>query len=175
MVSLTSRRLACLALLAVLGCERKADPSPDSARPAVTEAPALAAEAAEPVEIPEVRIRPGAPTAVKVDWNVPAGTALNDDAPFRVRWNRSDGLAEAPGDVKSTGSAVKDGFRVTVEPMPGAPNATLGGVIDLVICDEATHSVCVPLKRSLELGFVIVKDAPAETTVAVPLPHAKAR
>ena len=172
------RVLACLsvlALLACVACERKADPIRDAAAPLATEAPSIAPPVVEAVEIPEVRIRPGAPTVVKVDWNVPAGTALNDDAPFRVRWNRSDGLAEAPSDVKATGSAVKDGFRVTVEPTPGAPNATLAGVIDLVICDEATHSVCVPLKRSLELGFIIVKDAAPETSVAVPLPHAKPR
>ncbi len=133
------------------------------------------AEKAEKVEIPEVRIRPDAPTVVKVGWSAPQGTAVNDDAPFRVRWNRSDGLAEAPSDVKSTGSAVKDGFQIEVQPMAGAPNATLAGEIDLVICDVATHSVCVPVKRSLELGFMAVKDAAPEARIQVPLPQAKAQ
>ncbi len=128
----------------------------------------------EKVEVPEVRIRPDAPTVVKVAWSAPSGTAVNDDAPFRVRWNRSDGLAEAPSDVKSTGSAVKDGFSVKVQPMPGAPNATLAGEIDLVICDVATHSVCVPVKRSVELGFMTVKDAAPEARIEIPLPQAKA-
>lgn len=129
----------------------------------------------EKVEIPEVRIRPDAPTVVRVAWSAPQGTAVNDDAPFRVRWNRSDGLAEAPSDVKSTGSAVKDGFSVKVQPMAGAPNATLAGEIDLVICDVATHSVCVPVKRNVELGFMAVKDAAPEARIAIPLPQAKAQ
>lgn len=139
------------------------------------DAGAVPAAPVEKVEIPEVRIRPGAPTTVKVAWSAPPGTAVNDDAPFRVRWNRSDGLAEAPSDVKSTGSTVKDGFSVKVQPMAGAPNATLAGEIDLVICDVATHSVCVPVKRSVELGFMTVKDAAPEAKIAIPLPQAKAQ
>lgn len=127
----------------------------------------------EKVEIPEVPIRADAQTVVNVGWSAPPGTAVNDDAPFRVRWNRSDGLAEAPHDVKSTGSAVKNGFTVTVKPMPGAPNATLGGEVDLVICDVATHAVCVPVKRALELGFMVGRDAPAQARVSIPLPQAK--
>jgi DNA-binding beta-propeller fold protein YncE len=127
----------------------------------------------EKVEIPEVRVRPDAPTTVRVTWKAPAGTAVNDDAPFRVRWNRSDGLAEPPADVTSTGSKVKDGFSITVKPMKGAPNATLAGEIDIVICDAATHSVCVPVKRSLELGFISVKDASVGAAIEIPLPEAK--
>lgn len=138
-------------------------------------APPAPAQKQEKVEIDEVRVRPDAPTTVRVTWKAPAGTAVNDDAPFKVRWNRSDGLAEAPADVRSTGSKVKDGFAITVRPMKGAPNATLGGEIDIVICDAATHSVCVPVKRSLELGFMSVEDAAPEARVEIPLPEAKAQ
>lgn len=127
----------------------------------------------EKVEVPEVRVRADGPTTVLVSWLTPAGTTVNDDAPFRVRWNRSDGLVDAPSDVKSTGSAVKNGFRVSVRPMAGAPNPTLVGEIQLVVCDAATHAVCVPVKREIELGFVAAKDATSEATVAVPLPAAK--
>jgi hypothetical protein len=165
-------------LLAAAGCEKKTPP-PDVATPTVSAVPPAvkAAKAAkmEMVEIPEVRIRPDGPTNVRVGWKAPAGTAVNDDAPFKVRWNRSDGLAEAPSDVKSTGSKVKDGFAITVTPMTGAPNATLAGEIDIVVCDSATHSVCVPVKRGLELGFMSVKDATPDTKVEVPLPEAKAQ
>lgn len=167
------RAAARLLLLFVLlsACEKKAPPLPDASIAAIASSdPRL-----PPVEIEEVRIRPDAPTTVRVTWKAPAGTAVNDDAPFKVRWNRSDGLAEPPADVKSTGSKVKDGFTITVKPMKGAPNATLDGEIDIVICDAATHSVCVPVKRSLELGFISVKDASAETGVVVPLPEAKAQ
>ncbi|MBX3197142.1 MAG: hypothetical protein KF894_03210 [Labilithrix sp.] len=170
----------------VAGCERKPAPSADAndARPATAArgsgaapgsgaVPSGSGAVVEKVEVPEVRVRPDADTTVRVTWVTPDGTAVNDEAPFRVRWNRSDGLADAPSDVKSTGSAVKDGFQVTVRPMAGAPNATLGGEINIVVCDAQTHSVCVPVRRSVELGFIATKDAAAEATVAIPLPAAK--
>ncbi len=125
------------------------------------------------VEIPELAIRAGATSKVKVVWSSPAGTAVNEDAPFRVRWNRSDGISDAPADVKGTGGRAKDGFTVDVTPTPGAPNAVLAGEIDLVVCDVQAHAVCLPVKRSLELGFVVVKDGPSEAKVTIPLPQAK--
>jgi hypothetical protein len=128
----------------------------------------------EKVEIPEVRVKSDASTTVRVRWLTPNGTAVNDDAPFRVQWNRSDGLVEAPTDVKSTGGAVKDGFRVKVRPMSGAPNATLDGEIHIVVCDAENHSICLPVRRSVELGFVVAKDASEEATVSIPLPEARA-
>lgn len=148
-------------------------PTPKSSSPS----PKLAVVDAGPVEkveIPEVRVRKDATTTVRVSWITPKGTAVNDEAPFRVRWNRSDGLADAPSDVKATGSTVKDGFRVKVRPMGGAPNATLGGVIDIVVCDAATHAVCVPVRRNVELGFIVAEDAADEATVSIPLPEARA-
>jgi hypothetical protein len=125
------------------------------------------------VEVPEVRVRQDAETTIQVHWVTPEGTTVNDEAPFRVRWNRSEGLFEAPTDFKSTGSAVKDGFTVKVRPTPGTPNATLGGEITIVVCDSVTHSVCVPVRRLVELGFVTAKDAAPQTTVSIPLPAAK--
>jgi hypothetical protein len=160
-----------LVVAAVAGCERKKnDPPPPRAVDAAT-LPTVV----EKVEVPEVRLRPGAPTKVEIVWTTPRGTGVNEGAPFRVRWNRSDGLAEAPRDVKATGSAAKEGFSLEVRPMPNAPNATLGGEIDLVVCDVETHSICVPVHKSVELGFMIVADASAETKIAIPLPEAKAR
>ena len=182
--------------LAVSGCERKTTPA--APPPVLSAAPptsaallegaagavargvgsgASAGEAARQfakVEFPEVPIRAGTTTTVKVAWKSPAGTGVNEDAPFRVRWDRSDALAEAPADVKATGTTAREGFRIVVKPLAGAPNATLGGVIDLVVCDVATHSVCVPVRRKVEIEFVVGNSAAAETTVTVDLPQAKA-
>ena len=167
---------------ALAACDRKPVPSdgPPSPSPSSSAAAALAmpdaaapSTSTETVEVPEVRIRTDGDTTVRVTWVTPQDTAVNDEAPVRVRWNRSDGLADAPNDVKSTGNAVKDGFEVKVRPMPGAPNATLGGEINIVVCDSLTHSVCVPVRRSVELGFIAVKDAAEEAKVAIPLPAAK--
>jgi hypothetical protein len=47
-------------------------------------------------------------------------------------------------------------------------------VIDLVVCDVATHAVCIPVRRKIEIEFVVNKSAPSETTVTVDLPQAKA-
>lgn len=166
---------ASVALLA--GCDRKRDapsPVPSAAVSALPKPVASASARIERVEIPEVRVRKTAPTTVAVKWVTPAGTQVNDDAPFRVRWNRSDGLADAPSDVKSNGSAVKDGFTLKVQPMPGAPNMTLGGEIDIVVCDAVNHDICVPVRRSVELGFIATNDATEPATVSIPLPEARA-
>ena len=178
--SLLLSSLLLSSLLLSVACDKTPtrDDRPPATAPAASSAAPLArapdaAPRVEKVEIPEVRVRAGSATTVRVSWIVPPGTAVNDDAPFRVRWNRSDGLTDAPADVKSTGSAVKNGFSVSVQPMPGAPNATLDGEIDIVVCDDTTHSVCVPVRRSVGLGFVITKDAAAEATVSIPLPAAK--
>jgi hypothetical protein len=161
-----------LGLLLLAACAKKkdAEPAPPAA-PAVIDAGLVKLEK---LEVPEVHIKTGAPTTVGVKWSMPKDTAVNDEAPFRIRWNRSDGLAEAPTDVRSTGARVKEGFTVEVEPMKGATNPTLGGTIDIVVCDSATHAVCVPVHRSVELGFVASADAPADATVTIPLPEAKA-
>lgn len=171
--------LASSALLLLLGCDKDKAKTAEAAEaaPRASVAPALTAPPApaklEKFEMPEVRIKDDAETTVKVAWKVPLGTAINDEAPFRVRWNRSDGLAEAPSDAKSTGSAVKDGYTVRVKPMKGAPNPTLGGEIDLVVCDSTNHSICLPVRRHVELGFIAAKDAATEVKIEMPLPAAR--
>jgi hypothetical protein len=176
LVALTS------SLFVLAACERKtadgeAEPSHTQhaagAHPSTApEPPATARPAAEEVELPEVRVRPEGETTVRVTWLTPEGTSVNEEAPFRVRWNRSDGLTDAPADMRSTGGTVKDGFELKVRPMPGAPSATLDGEISIVVCDDVTHSVCLPIRRSIELGFVAAKDAAAVASVAIPLPAA---
>lgn len=178
-----------LVLLVTVGCEKE-KAKPDIAQPPSSSAPVGSASAsargaptgatsASPnfakVEFPEVPIKAGATTTVHVKWKAPEGTGVNEDAPFKVRWNKSDALAEAPVDVKATGSAARDGFEIKVRPLDGAPNATLGGVIDLVVCDVETHLVCVPVKRSIDIEFVVGKSHGAETSVTVPLPQARPR
>lgn len=170
--------LTVTSLAASIGCSRSEKPNAEST-PAVTAAtavgaPASAAPSAKPVkvEIPEILVRPDAPTTVLVAWNAPEGTTVNDDAPFRVRWTRSEGLAEAPADMKSTGNAVREGFKVQVQPTnPTA--ARLVGDVDLVVCDTQTHAVCLPVHRTVEFDFFPEKSAPAEVKVSVPLPAAR--
>jgi hypothetical protein len=180
-----------MAVVVLSSCERKTPPPPEPA-PQAASVPA-AGVAAPPaargadgedagaghahfakVEFPEVHIRPGVETKVRVAWKSPAGTGVNEEAPFKVRWSHSDALAEAPADVKATGTSAREGFDIQVKPLAGTPNATLAGVIDLVVCDMATHAVCVPVRRKIEIEFVVNKSAPAETTVTVDLPQAKA-
>ncbi len=119
----------------------------------------------------EIAVPPGK-SALHVQWSVPSGTAINDDAPFAVRWGSSDGLVSPPADIKGTGKDVVGGFDVPIELMAGASGGQLTGDIDLVVCDIETHSVCVPLKRRVELTFAASKGN-AKGTVTLPLPRAK--
>lgn len=129
----------------------------------------------ETVSISDVALAQGAPTKVHVAWKAPPGTAVNEGAPFRVRWSTSEGLSEAPADVKAKGGDVQDGFDVVVEPTKGATMALLGGQVDIVVCDSETHAICVPVKRKVEMTFHVDKNAKREVSVEVPLPAAKAK
>jgi thiol-disulfide isomerase/thioredoxin len=113
-------------------------------------------------------------TTLRVAWAPPKGTGVNEEAPFKVRWKKTEGLTETPADVKSTGASVKAGFPIVVKPAPGATNARLQGELDMVVCDIETHAVCVPLRRALDLAFAVTKNGPAETELKVALPEAKA-
>jgi hypothetical protein len=168
--------LLTLCVLMLVGCSKKSDTAPapvaSAAASAAPSASAMPAVQRAKIDFPEVPIRAAAPTVVHVAWKTPAGTSVNEEAPFKVRWNRSDALEGAPADVKATGNSAREGFDITVKPLAGAPNATLGGVIDLVVCDAVNHSVCLPVRRAVEIEFVVGKAAAPETTVTIPLPQA---
>jgi hypothetical protein len=164
-----------IAVAVACGCEKKpvAPPAPEDAGGGLL--PAIEARApSDRVEAPEVAVRASGGT-VRVKWRAPRGTGVNEDAPFKVRWNRSEGLSDAPPEMKATGATVRDGFSIPVKLMAGVPRATLDGEMDLVVCDIATHRVCVPVRRALMLGFVVSPDAPAEPALVVTLPEAKAQ
>jgi len=119
----------------------------------------------------EIAVPPGK-SSLHVQWSVPDGTAINDDAPFTVRWGSSDGLVAPPTDIKGHGKDVRGGFDVPIELMAGAAGGQLAGDVDLVVCDVESHSICVPIKRRLELTFASGKGN-AKGTVTLPLPQAK--
>ena len=119
----------------------------------------------------EIAVPPGK-SKLHVAWSIPDGTAINDDAPFGVRWGSSDGLVAPPTDIRGTGKEAQGGFDVPIEVMSGAEGAKLCGDIDLVVCDIATHAVCVPLKRKVVLTFAVGKGR-VEGNVTLPLPKAK--
>ena len=128
--------------------------------------------AADKVLVPEVTIAKAGATKVHVGWLLPKGTGVNDGAPFRVRWKTSDGLAHAPEEMRAKGADVQQGFDVEVTPTTGTTRARLVGDADLVICDVATHRVCVPVKREIEMSFAVT-GASRAAAVSVPLPEAK--
>jgi hypothetical protein len=167
--------LVSAVLVLACGACKKKEAAKQQPAPASADAPpsatALTPSIGEELEAPEVAVRATGST-VHVVWSAPPGTGVNEDAPFKVRWSRSEGL-DAPPEMSATGAKVKDGFDLPVKPFAGAARATLGGMIDLVVCDMATHKVCLPVKRNLDLGFIITKDGPAETKLVVKLPEAK--
>lgn len=131
-------------------------------------------EAHEKVVVPVVTISDKTETMVHVAWSTPPGTAVNDDAPFRVRWTTSEGLAEVPPEMRAKGKDVLGGFDVPVVATKGTPEAFLTGEVEIVVCDAESHSVCLPVKRRVEMSFLVGHEAkPKKETVTVPLPKAK--
>ena len=114
---------------------------------------------------------PSAPSEVSVHFSVPKGTAVNDEAPFRIRWKSSEALENAPEDVASKGAGHEHGFRISLRPARGAKVARLLGEVELVVCDAETHSICIPVKREVDLTFVVGGGA-APKPVELPLPSA---
>jgi len=165
-------------VLTVMACGRK-DPTPaplagvQSSASSVPVVPATTARTAnvDRFDAAEIAV-PVGKSKLHVAWSIPDGTAINDDAPFNVRWASSDGLVTPPADIRGTGKEVRGGFDVPIEVMSGADGAKLAGDIDLVVCDTATHAVCVPLKRRLELTFAAGKGS-AQGRLTLPLPKAK--
>jgi hypothetical protein len=164
-------------LLALAACDKKGE-SVTLSPPIITTASVSASapilgKPGERVKIDaaEIAVPPGK-SSLHVQWAVPDGTAINDDAPFSVRWGSSDGLVSSPADIKGVGKDVRGGFDVPIELMKGASGGQLTGDIDLVVCDVETHSVCVPLKRRVELTFAAGRGN-AKGDVTLPLPRAK--
>ncbi len=116
---------------------------------------------------------PEGKSQLHVAWDVPKGTEINDDAPIAVRWKSSDGLASTPSDITGHGKDIANGFDIPIELFKGASGGQLIGDLDLVVCDIETHSVCVPIKRRIELTFAVGKGN-AQGKVVLPLPKAKA-
>jgi hypothetical protein len=171
-----------LVFLMLLACDKKESAvtiSPPIIATASTAAPApgggvnigTGGAVREKFDAAEIPVPPGK-SNLHVQWSVPDGTAINDDAPFTVRWGSSDGLVAPPTDIKGHGKDVRGGFDVPIELMADASGGQLAGDVDLVVCDIETHSICVPIKRRLELTFASGKGN-ANGTVTLPLPRAK--
>ncbi|HEY1957968.1 MAG TPA: hypothetical protein VGH28_20245 [Polyangiaceae bacterium] len=168
------KRAAILCALAI-ACSKKPTPPTTTTTVASAEpvAPGGAAIGARPkIDAAEIAVPPGK-SELHVAWSVPSGTAINDEAPFAVRWTGSDGLATTPTDIRGVGKEVQSGFDVPLDVMPGSAGAQLTGDIDLVVCDTVTHSVCVPIKRRVELTFAVGAKGAPKGTVTLPLPSAK--
>lgn len=177
-------RARALLFVFVVACGKKeAAPSDPIASSATASASASAAVVigapgggnnAEPrttLDAAEIPVPPGK-SQLHVAWGVPNGTAINDDAPIAVRWQSSDGLVASPTDIKGHGKDIANGFDIPIELFAGASGGQLIGDLDLVVCDVETHSVCVPIKRRVELTFAVVKNN-ASGRVTLPLPKAK--
>jgi thiol-disulfide isomerase/thioredoxin/DNA-binding beta-propeller fold protein YncE len=128
----------------------------------------------ERVHVAEGTIAKSGNSKVHVAWQTPAGTGVNEDAPFRARWIASNGLAQPPVEIRTKGSEVQNGFEFSLVPAPGAERVHLIGDLDLVICDVATHRVCIPVRREVELTFRTEPTAPPpRITFALPDANAK--
>lgn len=99
------------------------------------------------------RVASRAPATVRIAWQLPAGTGINEEAPARLRWVSAKGLARTPEGLKLQGKDIASGVPVQVE-LTG-DEATLDGVLDVVTCDVATHRVCIPLRRNVRATITL--------------------
>jgi hypothetical protein len=74
--------------------------------------------------------------------------------------------------MHAKGADVAQGFDIAVTPTAGVPSAALAGDVDIVVCDIATHRVCVPVKRRIEMTF-LAEGKTGTAEVSVPLPAAR--
>jgi hypothetical protein len=129
---------------------------------------AAAPKAVERFDTAEIVVPPGTST-LHIAWDLPKGTGVNDDAPVRVRFLESDGLIVAPTDLNGHGKDFASGFDVPLQIASNTTAAKLSGDVELVVCDVDTHSVCVPLKRRLEVTFGVQRGAnPGALRLALP-------
>jgi thiol-disulfide isomerase/thioredoxin len=146
----------------------------DLAAPSIETPAPVKIDARDPtIAVGPLRILPGKASTIQVRWEIPKGTGVNDEAPFRVVWATSSGLARLPASTREKGTLAKDGFEIAVEPLVGAKTAELTGVLDMVVCDVVTHAVCLPVRRTLVASFAVEPGAaPAPAPVTIPLPAA---
>jgi hypothetical protein len=89
-----------------------------------------------------------------------------------MAWTDMKGLARLPDALRTKGSSAQQGFDVAIEPASGATQASLTGVLDLVICDIETHKVCVPVRRTVRAEFA-VEGATEPGVASLELPAAR--
>ncbi|UQA62166.1 thioredoxin-like domain-containing protein [Polyangium aurulentum] len=141
--------------------------TPPAPPPRVNEAPK-----GPVVALGRVRAPARAPSTVHLDWKLPPGTGLNDEAPLRIVWTEAEGLTRPPEPLRTTGAKVKGGVDIAIQPSEGASSASLTGSLDAVLCDDVDHRVCVPVQRTLKLEIAFEGGAPL-ARAAVPLPPAR--
>lgn len=159
--------------LGVLACSKPAERRAEPAAAAAATAPAASAQPSRrhaKIVIEDIAV-PEAPSSLEVRWKIPAGTAVNAEAPVRIRWRSSEALENAPDDVDAQGKDFASGFSLLLRPLAGAVDARLFGELELVVCDSESHSICLPIKRELELDFSIGQGGIAKP-LELPLPAA---
>lgn len=114
------------------------------------------------------RIADRAPATVRIAWQLPEGTGINEDAPAALRWVSAKGLERTPENMKLHGKDIANG--VPIQIALTADEATLDGVLDVVTCDVATHRVCIPLRRNVRATFT---RGPNQLVAEAALPAAK--
>jgi thiol-disulfide isomerase/thioredoxin len=144
----------------------------DLAAPSIDTPAPVTIDARDPtIALGPLRIPPGTASKIVVRWEIPKGTGVNDEAPFRVVWATSRGLAGLPAPTREKGTLAKEGFEIQIEPVAGAKTAELTGVLEMVVCDVVTHAVCLPVRRTLAASFAVEPGA-APAPVSIPLPAA---
>lgn len=109
---------------------------------------------------------------LRIEWELPSGTGINEQAPYKLLWKDVPGLSESLRNASGLGREIEDGIRVAIPAYEGKAPAVAKGSLQLVLCDIRTHRVCVPFRANLEIALAPGMEA-KETAVRVKLPEAK--
>jgi len=146
--------------LALAGLEPPAPKSSSASPPAPT------------LAFASVRAPASGRSTLHLDWGLPKGTALNEEGYLKLSWTNVVGVARAPDAIRTTGAGAKGGIDVAIEPAKDQRAGSLTGTLELVICDDIEHRVCVPIRRTLSIPISFEGNAPP-AKATIPLPPAQ--
>jgi thiol-disulfide isomerase/thioredoxin len=110
---------------------------------------------------------------LSLNWNLPDGTGINDEAPFRITWVSQSGLEHLPTAVRMTGKQAQAGVKIAVEPSKNSDKSAVHAWLDLVLCDIKTHRICKPVHLKLDMNMQIGSNVQPQLQASVALPEAK--
>lgn len=132
----------------------------------------LASREFETVEFEPLPTVPGQSTTLRVQFSLPEGTVVNEEAPFSLVLRRASEARIAGLPVERLGRDVQTGFTLQVELASRSSQGDASLDLQMVVCDDVRHAACVPVERTIHIPLRAAGNAPGDATRAISLPSA---